>query len=411
MRLILIALALGCGLASAKTFATAKAIRDLAELAMPARAVLRTMVPAGPHTAVRAGPAMRVLADLATTGQAVQRMRQRAVLATEDLAVLPMTVREAQRMQALEARVMTAQEDLAIRDREVMAPVAPQCADSERRDSPALFCLTLGGTVASPDILYRYQKFDSLELLEDLLVKNRMYFPSPSQLNDPFECAPRWIYSRNGEVSLEDALVTVRVNRGHLPKQEQLEFAMQIVAGSKNPALVAMKKELLTQRLKDILGGTSLKCFSETPTNLQQWAYYGDAHQGMCVGFSFPEPVIYLGADGRPTKAELANVEYKDAYPEVDADGDFRNSGWLRVAVFTKHQGWSHEREWRMARHIPNGWQDLPPKCVRQVIVGFRMVSEQRDRLVAFVRQSAPHVDIFTTKPREYEFSLDVVPI
>ena len=168
---------------------------------------------------------------------------------------------------------------------------------------------------------------------------------------------------------------------------------------------------MLSDALQKILDGISIKCFSKSPTNLQQWAYYANSHKGVCIGFSFKNAVIYQDERGRKTKAEIAPVRYQLEYPAIDADGDFGSSEWWRDAVFVKHCDWAHEAEWRIARHVACGWQSLTDECVQRIVLGYRMSPECRQQILGFIREHAPKVEVVTTKLRSYEFAMDLVPL
>lgn len=96
-------------------------------------------------------------------------------------------------------------------------------------------------------------------------------------------------------------------------------------------------------------------CFTSTPDDLLMWSHYADSHRGVVIEFDPHEfclnpdiptfgPVIYQGDSPRAfTREELLAIwTCQEPMPSRQQADQQR--------VFTKHECWRYEHEWRCAR-------------------------------------------------------------
>lgn len=142
-----------------------------------------------------------------------------------------------------------------------------------------------------PSILYRYRRANEWALKE--LSNHEVHLARPQDLNDPFEYA---------------APLSIDI---HKLKAAFISYAQE----SLNMDLLSAKKEadtvgpahldLLRKGLSSIRDSSGLICCSATPKSNRMWAYYGDGHKGICIGyqtdfppFRFAMSVIYQDLRG-----------------------------------------------------------------------------------------------------------------
>lgn len=143
---------------------------------------------------------------------------------------------------------------------------------------------------------------------------------------------------------------------------------------------------------------------SENPLNELMWAHYANSHSGFAVGLDVDSD-FFRPKPGEPKVCgELMNVIYSDTIPVV-----YVEAGTLDIpkeVFFTKATNWSYEREWRMIKYLPfadevqtvNGKSihlfNVPAQAVKEVLMGAKSSTSDRDLVIQQVRAAAPHASI-----------------
>ncbi len=139
--------------------------------------------------------------------------------------------------------------------------------------------------------------------------------------------------------------------------------------------------------------------FSDSCINLPMWAYYGDRHEGVCLGF--PPHDEFDGEESlRPVaypKKRLACDRSERQQPNDD-----ENMKFVQSMFWTKRREWSIEKEWRMcvpANH-PNIVTDssggrffrFSREALKEVVFGYLCSDEDIGRilLACFARGLSP---------------------
>ena len=78
-------------------------------------------------------------------------------------------------------------------------------------------------------------------------------------------------------------------------------------------------------------------------TQAQMWAHYADYHRGFCFEF---DASAGLFAAAQP-------ISYVATYPTINRLHDSRDV-MLQKAMYTKHESWQSEREWRVVARPDN---------------------------------------------------------
>ncbi|HVZ47069.1 MAG TPA: DUF2971 domain-containing protein [Ramlibacter sp.] len=186
-----------------------------------------------------------------------------------------------------------------------------------------------------PARLYKYEAF-SPQALENL--KNQViYFNSPLQFNDPYDCA---LSPSIKDLSDEDVekIRSHYLSRPDISDRPRFEFETMTV-----PALRAMLlktgQDVLEKQVRQFVSQRGVSCFSEVPDNLLMWSHYASHHRGFCLEFR---------TDAEPFQ-RIRPVTYSKTMPEYDLakmlyDRDFDH---IESLYCTKGWDWSYEREWR----------------------------------------------------------------
>jgi hypothetical protein len=196
--------------------------------------------------------------------------------------------------------------------------------------------------VAAGITLYRYRNLagDGFRFAQDIFLRNRLFWPFHSQLNDPAEGIYR------------DSVRLVQSSDGRW-------YA---------PAAPLKRPDMDVRVLS----------FSEDPKHPLMWSHYANAHRGICIGFR------------RDFFTGVLRVRYPQRIPRLDL-------GWpvekkRTVAFLTKRETWAYEREWRLVdsdnRFSEQPHVTLEPNTITQVIFGERTLQDDREWVFEWLRLS-----------------------
>lgn len=263
-----------------------------------------------------------------------------------------------------------------------------------------------------PELLYRYQGISDFRNEVDMLERHRLWFASPRTLNDPFECRPHFVFSKNSVMSEEQALIVVAHQApANSSAEERDEYVARLVVNSQDPALVAIAQDQFRREIQERLYGVSTKSFSSNPNNILQWAHYADSHRGYCVGFAFQRPWTYTNDDGVNTEVALSEITYSEAYPQFDGDIDFRNPDtdeWFVSGLLTKSPHWIYEEEWRALRiNCRPSYQTFSPGSLKQIILGGRMHRRDRRELLAMIEVFPLPIEVLEAREAQGSYAIE----
>ncbi|SAL72417.1 hypothetical protein AWB69_08805 [Caballeronia udeis] len=145
----------------------------------------------------------------------------------------------------------------------------------------------------------------------------------------------------------------------------------------------------------------SVICFSDNWRSPVMWAHYGDKHKGLCLGFDVKE---------------AAEVKYQPQRLKYELDqtqtGVRVSAELAKIAMTTKFDEWSYEREWRVFKELtaqhPDGnyYQEFGDVIqLREVIIGARcnLTANDISKLVGDVEQS---VTVIKARPAFQRFEV-----
>ncbi|MGG1518463.1 DUF2971 domain-containing protein [Paenibacillus oryzisoli] len=174
-----------------------------------------------------------------------------------------------------------------------------------------------------PNKLYKFQPFDDLRI--NTLLRNEIWFSTPSSLNDPFDCyGVYW-----------DEVELTKFFKEKLPNDTIKKHSVN---------------EIVDGALNSIRDRTQISCFSEQLFNMPMWAHYANNHQGMCVEYDFSKlseevdfskqlyPVAY--EENRYNISNLIKLSFEET-PDM-------RIYLLYFLMQIKHKSWSYEKEWRI---------------------------------------------------------------
>lgn len=258
--------------------------------------------------------------------------------------------------------------------------------------------------------LYKFRAFDRTqpERVSRIITHHELYFPSPAELNDPFECRPivrppaletyadRW----RAEHRVRALLI-----RNGTPRAE----AKQRAKYASNRVFMQERAQEMSQTLPGGMQSYRVCSFSATWEPILLWSHYADAHRGICIGFS---------ADNDDFGSALA-VEYSAEVPSIEFLSQVSDESLMRSLILTKADVWSYEEEFRLITHEPATYPQIPliehryryqPAQLSEVILGCEIRPEDEANVREWIAEHALPVNLYRAKRSASKFGLELIP-
>lgn len=237
--------------------------------------------------------------------------------------------------------------------------------------------------------------------IADMLRSNRIYFPKPSQFNDPWEARPAF---SNEELDPEKmdrmrrAMVEIELifSPGSSRARAKLETSRRLLD-------IERQKEISRGSLHDLLSFSRICSLSSRNDHPLLWAHYADGHKGLCVEF-----------DTTMEPSSLARcVKYQDEYPVFDLMPD---PATITRVMLTKANFWNYESEYRICFHdefaqfqpveFENGFVGYPSEALRSIYCGCLMGHGDIAAIRSMVEAKNKTVKFYIARLSDTEYSI-----
>ncbi|NLV42215.1 MAG: DUF2971 domain-containing protein [Candidatus Hydrogenedentes bacterium] len=250
-------------------------------------------------------------------------------------------------------------------------------------------------------------------------MSKEMFFSSPAQLNDPFDCRiPLNFYGGTDEEIKSEWLANASERYPHLQGRALTKrINKDITRYSKirdNPSKRDKTEEYIA---RDLLKGFGLFSMSANRQCILLWSHYADAHKGYCVGFNtnmLKRDFISVRPTNNPKSVcALFPVSYTHSYPQLSCFGTkeekIRN---LNRALTTKSNVWQYEEEYRLIiMNESNIAITFNEDAVNSVILGALMEESGRKLLLGSLRKWRKIPNVFQAVKSRRAFGLDFCSI
>src|SRR5690349_14008365 len=122
--------------------------------------------------------------------------------------------------------------------------------------------------------------------LLDILIRNKLYFSNPLELNDPHELRPSFSLGNIRNIFYRKKFIdyVYEIISNDYPHLTKEQFAAAI---SEHKDLVSQRfGQRYTARFRQHFStGQRICSFSATPSNPLLWSHYADSHRGVCLIF------------------------------------------------------------------------------------------------------------------------------
>lgn len=247
--------------------------------------------------------------------------------------------------------------------------------------------------------MYKYRDWNNKQH-QKLITRQEVYFPKPSQFNDPFD----------GNIPIRGDLITYEecleknleiLNILHHDKDQRLvrEEAKEITDGKTlwHPENTKKESEERIKKWDSIIGLFSL---SELNDNILMWSHYSNNHNGFVVGFDTELLISGLDFDF------IDPIKYQLEYPIIKGTDDTT----FHKKFFYKSSLWSYEHEWRITKnHIKNRVIKIKVPAIIEIIIGCNTQEKNKMEIIKMAKSKlSPNIQIFQAKKMEGYFNLEI---
>ncbi len=251
-----------------------------------------------------------------------------------------------------------------------------------------------------PRRLYKYQCINKDNL--DGLRNHALWFSSPENFNDPFDCNVSCFLGRNRR-DFEDRLETFF----------KRDSAIVSLFG-KSTARWRIKNQILMDIFRLFYYRRTFICsLSETCDNVLMWSHYANKNAGMCLVFNSHKAGL--------VRDNVVPVQYYDRYPSdlVDARRIDDLGMLTKQLLASKSSDWSYEREWRAfmvnnnsgdADEMKGALYKYDPSLLSGVVLGINTKSSDIERVkLAITKGKFPRrINLYKARENKDSFSIAV---
>ena len=269
-----------------------------------------------------------------------------------------------------------------------------------------------------PPILYKYRAIN--ERTRILLSNRELYFPSISEINDPFDCRvllnrnanPRklwtWLqeklaaqYRTNDPVELVFRwLSNSKVLGSSFTKAMAIDFIKMKQwkkLDSNNP--ISYSKILHARK-----ANVRMFCLSSVNDDILMWSHYAQNHHGICLGFDI---------NSNPVFEKTAQVRYAKKYPQADY---YRatDEQYYEFSLLTKSDHWKYEKEWRLVltntAGLKNPVHHFKPSFLKELILGCQTTDSEKATIIGWLSLGGLKPELYEAIRSEREYRVKIVP-
>lgn len=290
----------------------------------------------------------------------------------------------------------------------------------------------------------RLYKYISAERWKGILKDNLIRFTQPSSFNDPFELQPFYELTKDKETLAKSAVEEIHrpdffnpyIDQAYnqLPLEVQNLVSLESLIAFmpllfSNTEAEALMPEVLAGLTSAIRSGMyqgfdnaiGILSLTTDPKNLLMWAHYAQNHQGLVIEFDGSHSFLNVRRYPDDEFGYLREVRYRKERPKIV----ITELEDLAPILLTKSEDWSYEAEWRVLRQLTgmsdvkdnNGEKiylfNLPPSCIKRVILGCRMNVNLKKEIVDFLKMDERCTSIEKEEAflDEEQFTLNFKPI
>lgn len=248
-----------------------------------------------------------------------------------------------------------------------------------------------------PKKLYKYRTFDKEEHYKSLLCNNELFFSSPDQFDDPFDCE-----AKIEDLDVNDFPQIVQHIEQYIGRPLPRTFVDAASKGFTNT------KELDFDTFKKSSNFHGICCLTTKHDNILMWANYADHHHGFCIEYDVEILRDYIlqisNSQMREKILGLRKVNYCEKYPIIR---NILNMDESNRPALQKHPDWFFEDEWRIIyiRH-PNECLRFPEGVITAIYFGINCCSKRVAEIKELLKDKKQQPLFYSFDKSKFEYKL-----
>ncbi len=287
--------------------------------------------------------------------------------------------------------------------------------------------------------LYKYRSLASeceRERVKQIVVESKIWFASPSDFNDPFDCSIRPTFDGDESMRCRYWGNAVAFQLGQAGYYElEPEFTPRAMRGLINPFEEVLKRarnreidvkpEFLESTLAENMARdsaqeerrkilTSLQegihqlgvlSLSTCNDELLLWSHYADSHCGLCLEFAVEPNTAPFGSSNF---SSADRVNYQEEFPDISLYETDVNV-WRRSVLLAKALQWEYEREYRCIDPAGPGLRDFPQEQLVGIVFGLQMPEKHREEVRGWTEVRGMMPKFYEAKRIDRRFAVEIV--
>jgi len=255
--------------------------------------------------------------------------------------------------------------------------------------------------------LYHYTRID--RFFYENLINGTVWFSSPLEINDPYDCQPPLIYGQKSSTFLMGKFYD------EMKKREGME---DVLLGTSREEFLREWKNKPVEWEQRIQGGIqnhinkefALFCLTKRPDSIRMWSHYANKHKGVVLEFNFNEFLFK-----EPIFPNSEDFYWKVNYPKKGTFLDFLREGeeistQLFGQLLTKSPEWKHEKEYRVLSSRA-GLHSINKKALTKIIFGMSTPIEEQITILKLCKTlDYPNLGFAHASPDYEDYKIKIKP-
>lgn len=237
--------------------------------------------------------------------------------------------------------------------------------------------------------LYKYR---TIESLKKVLENNSLWFASPQDFNDPFDC--QIVPDTNN--TQDEIIEFLKASAPEGSSEESISsLALKIF---NNPHIW---KNSFEAEISKVINATGICCFTANEKNLLMWSHYTDSHKGVCLKFDLTKDPEYF-------EFPLEVIYTKD-YPVYNHLSNSQEI--VNLVVLSKSIDWEYEEEIRVLRPDQNGLISFNKNALVEIIFGCNCSENSIKEITELVNKYEYQIKFKKAEKKNREFALTITDL
>lgn len=246
-----------------------------------------------------------------------------------------------------------------------------------------------------PGKLYKYESFTAQSLRN--LKSQTLYFGSPSNFNDPYDCAIKAKVRKPTDEEI-DEFRTIYSSYADLPETAR-EALKSASSESLRKWLMNVSQDSMNSLAEKNIRDRGVTCFSERNNEPLMWSHYADKQSGFCLEFD----------TGYEPLSNIKKVKYQSEMPILSITDALVNNNYDQFLELycTKSKSWSYEKEWRCIHEVSGTKFTYETAALTGVYFGPEIDNEALEIICLVLQGQNPDVQFWKGRRSQESFSIE----